>query len=77
MSGLARDYASLGRSAVEMVSLLLENGELGLVANPRSWLVDEFWQAGSTLARPINHYLSAEGGLRPDVFPAQSKIRPS
>lgn len=69
MSGMARDYPGLGRSAVEMLSLLLESGEIGLPARPRSWLVDEFWQAGTTLAHPITRFISEQGGLMPDVLP--------
>jgi LacI family transcriptional regulator len=69
MSGMVRDYPGLGRSAVEMLSLLLEGGEIGLPARPRSWLVDEFWQAGSTLSRPIARFVSEDGGLLPAVLP--------
>ncbi|HEY9249406.1 MAG TPA: LacI family DNA-binding transcriptional regulator [Rariglobus sp.] len=69
LSGLMRDYPGLGRSAVEMLSLLLESGELGLPVRPRSWLVDEYWHAGRSLARPIDNYLSEHGGLLPDALP--------
>lgn len=69
VSGMARDYAGLGRSAVEMLSLLLESGEIGPRSRPRSWLVDESWQVGSTLARPITKFISNQGGLMPDVLP--------
>ena len=69
MSGMVRDYAGLGRSAVEMLSLLLESGEIGLPSRPRSWLVDESWQAGTTLAHPITKFISDQGGLLPDVLP--------
>ena len=69
MSGLVRDYPGLGRSAVEMLSLLLESGELGLLERARSWLVDEHWQAGTTLAHPIDAFLSEEGGLLPGTLP--------
>jgi len=69
LSGLVRDYPGLGRSAVEMLSLLLESGELGLSERPRSWLVDEYWQAGSSLARPIDGFLSKDGGLLPGTLP--------
>lgn len=65
ISGLVRDYPGLGRSAVEMLSLLLESGEFGLPDRPRSWVVDEYWQAGSSLARPIDEFLSETGGLLP------------
>jgi LacI family transcriptional regulator len=65
LSGLRRDYVDMGRSAVEMLSLLLEGGKLGLVDNPRSWLVDEFWQPGSTLSHSIAPFLSPEGFLLP------------
>jgi LacI family transcriptional regulator len=69
MSGLVRDYPGLGRAAVEMLSLLLESGELGLSERPRSWLVDESWQAGSTLVHPISEFLSDKGGVLPGVLP--------
>lgn len=64
LSGLRRDYTGVGRAAVEMVSLLMEGGELGLSGNPRSWQVDEFWQAGETLNRPISDHITGEGFLR-------------
>ena len=60
-SGLRRDYAGIGRSAVEMVSLLLEKESFGLVPNPRCLQVDEFWEPGKTLSRPIDRFLSPEG----------------
>ena len=63
LSGLRRDYRGIGASSVEMLSLLLESGELGLVENPRCWQVDEFWQAGRTLSRPIDSFLSPAGHL--------------
>jgi len=53
-SGLRRDYREMGRQAVEMVSLLLEIGDFGLKTNARCWQVDEYWQAGNTLSRPIS-----------------------
>ena len=62
-SGLRRDYAGIGRSAVEMVSLLLDNETLGLAINPRCWQVDEFWELGTTLSRPIDRFISSEGFL--------------
>ena len=67
-SGLRRDYAGMGRSSVEMVSLLLQNDELGLSGNPRCWQVDEFWQPGSTLSRPIADYVSPDGLLYPGLL---------
>ena len=63
LSGLRRDYHGIGRNAVEMVSLLLESGDLGLKDNPRCWQVDEFWQKGETLSNPIDGFLSPEGFL--------------
>ena len=69
MSGMVRDYPGLGRSAVEMLSLLLETGEIGLPARPRTWLVDESWQAGGTLAHSIGRFVSEEGGLVRGVLP--------
>jgi len=61
LSGLRRDYEGMGRSAVEMASLLLESGELGLSENPRCWQVDEYWQPGTTLSLPIAFHLAKEG----------------
>lgn len=63
LSGLRRDYHGLGRHAVEMVSMLLDSGELGLKGNPRCLQVDEFWQAGKTLSRSITPHISEEGFL--------------
>lgn len=63
LSGLRRDYQGIGGSAVEMVSLLLESGDLGIKDNPRCWQVDEFWQKGNTLSRPLDDFLSPEGFL--------------
>jgi hypothetical protein len=60
---LRRDYDGMGRSAVEMVSLLLGNNALGLAGNPRCWQVDELWQAGSTLRHSIADYISPGGFL--------------
>jgi len=62
-TGLRRDYGGMGRSAVEMLSLLLQNDELGLSGNPRCWQVDEFWQSGKTLSRPIDDYITTDGLL--------------
>ena len=62
-SGLRRDFAGMGHSAVEMVSLLLGNNSLGLVGNPRCWLVDELWQPGATLKHSIAEYISPDGFL--------------
>lgn len=62
-SGLRRDYGGMGRSAVEMLSLLLQNEELGLSGNPRCWQVDEFWQAGSSLNRSISGFITKDGLL--------------
>lgn len=62
-SGLRRDYAGMGRAAVDMVSLLLENNTLGLVINPRCWQVDEFWEPGKTLSRPIDRFITTDGSL--------------
>ena len=63
LSGLRRDYKGMGQSAVEMMSLLLGNNTLGLVGNPRSWLVDELWQAGASLSRSISDHVTEEGFL--------------
>lgn len=64
-SGLKRDYARMGRSSVEMVSLLMEGNELGLSPNPRSWEVVGSWVPGKTLLRPIDKYISPGGFLKP------------
>ena len=60
-SGLRRDYYGMGAQAVEMVSLMLESGLLGLRENPRCWQVDERWQPGQTLSRSIAPYISSSG----------------
>jgi len=59
-SGVRRDYGGMGRSAVEMVSLLLQDNEMGLPRNPRCWQVSEFWQAGSTLSHSIEEHIPLE-----------------
>jgi DNA-binding LacI/PurR family transcriptional regulator len=56
-SGLRRDYEGMGRSAVEMLSLLLESGDIGIADNPRCWQIDEFWQAGTTLQHAITDHI--------------------
>jgi len=68
-SGLRRDYHGIGRSAVEMLSLLLESGELGLASNPRCWQVDEFWQVGKTLRHSIADYIASDGSLAQGLRP--------
>lgn len=68
LSGLRRDYHGIGASAVEMISLLLESGQLGMPDHPRCWQVDEFWQAGATLSKPIDGFLSPAGGLLQPVI---------
>ena len=70
-SGLRRDYHGMGRSAVEMLSLLLESGELGLAGNPRCWQIDEFWQIGKTLHHSIADYIANDGSLVPSQRPKQ------
>jgi len=72
LSGLCRDPEAIGQAAVEMLSLLLLNGKLGLPGNPRCLQIDEFWQAGNTLSRPIAKYLSPEGLLRIASAPSGS-----
>lgn len=67
-SGLRRDLTSMGQSVVEMISLLLLDGKLGLTGNPRCLQIDEFWVAGKTLSRPIDEYLTPEGFLRPALL---------
>ena len=68
LSGLCRDYRGIGSSAVEMISLLLESGQLGMPDHPRCWQVDEFWQPGETLSRPIDGFLSPGGALLQPVL---------
>ncbi|CAN5347190.1 hypothetical protein BH09VER1_BH09VER1_28030 [soil metagenome] len=63
-SGLSRDVDHIGQAAVEMLSLLLLNGKLGLPNNPRCLQIDEFWRPGKTLSRSIARYLSPEGVLK-------------
>lgn len=65
-TGMRRNYAGMGSSAVEMVCLLLQNNELGLPLHPRSWQVDESWEVGTTLSRPIKNYL-------PDGLPVEQR----
>lgn len=64
-SGLRRDVEGIGRAAVEMTSLLLLNGKLGLPTHPRCLQIDELWVAGKTLTHPIDAYLAPEGFLHP------------
>jgi LacI family transcriptional regulator len=59
-TGVRRDYPGMGRSAVEMVSLLLQNNEYGLSENPRCWQVDEFWQPGKTMSQSMEGFISSE-----------------
>ena len=60
-SGLKRNYPRIGRSAVDMVALLIADSELGISADPRSWEVAGSWVAGKTLSRPIDKYISSDG----------------
>lgn len=53
LTGLLANRPKLGESAVEMLSLLLEQDELGIPREARCWLVPDAWQAGDTLSRPI------------------------
>jgi len=46
-----------------MISVLLGNETLGLPDNPRSWHVDELWQAGSSLKFSIADYVTQDGYL--------------
>lgn len=64
LTGLQRDYAGMGRAAVEMVSILLQTGALGLSEHPRCLQIDEVWRAGETLSRPIDGLITEEGFLR-------------
>jgi LacI family transcriptional regulator len=53
LSGFHSDVSALGTAAVDMVSVLLENNELGLPAQPRNLLVNDIWQKGSSLRLPL------------------------
>lgn len=59
-SGLRRDYHTIGSQSVEMVSLLLESGDLGIEKRPRCWQVDEIWQEGTTLKHVIGPHISQD-----------------
>ncbi|HSI84970.1 MAG: LacI family DNA-binding transcriptional regulator [Candidatus Methylacidiphilales bacterium] len=77
ISGLRRDYAGMGRSAVEMVSLLLGDNCLGLPRTPRCWLVDELWQAGTTLSHSIDEFITADGvlsGAKPRTLQRENEV---
>jgi DNA-binding LacI/PurR family transcriptional regulator len=65
MSGLRHDNARFGRNAVEMVSLLLESGEIGLQHPQRCWSLEAFWQTGKSLRHSIAPYVSPDGRLLP------------
>src|SRR5690606_14026659 len=65
LSGLRRDYAGMGRAAVQMLAILLQSEEIGNSEKPRSLQIESFWQPGETLSRPIAPYISEEGLLRP------------
>jgi DNA-binding LacI/PurR family transcriptional regulator len=67
-SGLRRDYEAMGRSGVEMVSLLLRKSQRGIPPDPRCWLVEERWQPGKTLSRPIDRFISRDGTLLPGTL---------
>jgi LacI family transcriptional regulator len=62
-SGLRRDYAALGSSAVEMLSLLLASDALGIPESPRCWQVDESWQVGTTLSHSIERFVVPGGSV--------------
>lgn len=62
-SGSRRDYARMGHSAVDMLSLLLDRNLTGIPESPRCWLVDEIWQVGATLRHSIAPYLASDGRL--------------
>jgi DNA-binding LacI/PurR family transcriptional regulator len=72
-SGLRRDYSGMGRRAVELAAQLLSNDKIGLYGNPHSIQIDEFWQAGETLSRPISKLLTPEGFLRSYFEPLREK----
>ena len=63
-TGLRADQREQGRRTVDLVSHLLERGELGLQGNPMCWQVDGHWRPGATLSRPITQFITDEGFLR-------------
>jgi LacI family transcriptional regulator len=53
LAGFFPDIVSLGKAAVDMVSVLLENNELGLPSQPRNLLLNDVWQKGNSLKYPL------------------------
>jgi Transcriptional regulators len=74
-SGLRRDVVEIAHSAVDMVSIGLSNGEFGIPRHPRIVLIDELWQAGKSLSRPIDSFISPDGCLE-RMQPASQRARP-
>lgn len=72
LSGLRRDYAGMGRAAVQMLAILLQSEEIGSSGKPRSLQIESFWQPGRTLSKPIDRYISEDGLLLP-----QHGLRPA
>jgi DNA-binding LacI/PurR family transcriptional regulator len=68
LTGLRRDYRSMGMQAVELVSLMLQSNLLGLRKDARCWQVDECWQVGKTLSKSIRKFVSNEGILQTGPF---------
>ena len=63
-SGCRWDFPGMGQRAVDLLSRLLQNGEMGLAGNSTCWLVDEFWVGGGTLSLPIADHITPEGFLK-------------
>lgn len=53
LSGMRANLTKLGESSIDMLSLLLENEEVGPSPQPRCWLVPDNWEPGQSLARPV------------------------
>lgn len=53
MAGMRANLTKLGESSIEMLSLLLENDEMGPSPEPRCWLVPDHWQVGQSLSRAV------------------------
>lgn len=68
LSGLRRDYRSMGMQAVELLSLMLRSNLLGLRKDARCWQVDECWQEGKTLSKSIRKFVSDDGLLLTGPF---------
>ena len=70
-TGLCGGPVNQGHLAVDLVSTLLERGELGLVGIPTCWQIDSLWAIGKTLRLSIADQITPEGFLR-TVWPRTS-----